>query len=191
MMGSNDWQNRFYLVARPQGGVLEEAKRIERQIDERLDAYLISPPPVHLTLCMTHALDDKDAARASDVIRKVLQDFPPIGVEAERVDCFTEPSESLVITIKENDQLARLQHRLKEALEHHGYLAPSDVEEWIFHVTILSRRFVDSEFSSEDFQKLCEGITLRDVPVSGMISELEFWRPVFDQKERVVERFAL
>ena len=181
----------MYLVAIPSGELFEEAVRIQKTLSDSLGVYKKIPSPTHLTISAVKILEKEELVVFDRCIENVLVDFSPIKIESYRFGCFPEPHNSLVLKIEENQRLHQLQKSLEQALGIQDFLAPSSVDKWIFHITILSEIFATTPLKEDELLKVCQRLSLKEIPTRGVIERLELWKPELEIEKRVVSEYIL
>lgn len=189
-MSQGNWMDYWYLVAVPTGNLLSEAERIQKILTDSLQVYSTGEsPPIHITLCKLTPVEDDRLSKLLASLTQVAEQLAPICVRSTNFQCFSQSHQSLVLKIDDNPGLFKLQATFQEELTHLGYFVPTPVEQWIFHMTVLSQLFAKAPLSARDFETICKRIALREPPLDGLVNSVELWRPVLDINERVVGRF--
>lgn len=190
-MEHSNWKKHMYLVAIPSGDLFEEAVRIQKLLSDSLGIYKEMLPSIHITISMVKMLEKEEFEAFNRCVKNALSDFSSIKVEAYRFGCFSIPHNSLVLKIEDDHKLRQLQKSLEQALSNQGFLVPSSVDKWIFHMTILSEIFASNSLKTDEFSKVCQRISLKKVPIKGIIERLELWRPELEKEKRVVNEYTL
>gem|GEM_PF-4980963 len=187
----NNWRDYMYLVAIPSGDLYEEAFRIQRLLSNSWEVYQNLPPTIHITITTVKRIHQEQIEVFSKCVQQVLDGFDSIKIQSSGFDCFTEPHKSLILKIEDSQKLQQVQYLLRQAIDKSGFLVAPLVDKWIFHITILSEIFAKSPLENHEFLKVCQRVSLREAPIRGVIERFELWRPVIEEKERVVRRFYL
>ena len=190
-MERSNWKKYMYLVAIPSGELLEEAVRIQKVLSDSLGIYKETPPSVHITISTVKMLEQEKLEAFNGCVKSVLTDFTPIKVESYRFGYFPEPHNSLILKVEDDQRLRQLQKSLEQALDIQGFLVPSSVDKWIFHMTILSEIFASTSLRTDEFLKVCQRLSLKKVPIRGIVEKIELWKPELEKEKRVVSEYIL
>ena len=190
-MEHSNWKKYMYLVAIPSGELFEEAIRIQKILSDSLGIYKETPPSVHITISAVKMLKKEELEAFNRCVKNVLTDFSPIKVESYRFGYFPEPHNSLILKVEDDQRLRHLQKSLEQALDIQGFLVPSLVDKWIFHMTILSEIFASTSLKTDEFLKICQRLSLKKVPIRGVVERLELWKPELEKEKRVVNEYML
>lgn len=190
-MSQTNWADYWYLVAIPSGQLFTEAQRIQYILAENLKVYADSPPPIHITICKIKPLSQAQLHVFSKQVQDILTDFHPITINANNFDCFSQAHQSLVLKINHNEQLFQLKQRLQALLKMNNFFVPTTIQQWIFHITLISELFAQVPLDTKHFDNVCQRLSLIDSHLEGVIHSLELWRPVLPFAERVVEQYPL
>ena len=190
-MTYSSWKDYMYLVAIPSGDLFVEALRIQKLLSNSWENYKNSPPIIHITICTVKEVHKEQIEMFNRCVQQALDGFETLQIQSNSFECFTTPHKSLVLKIEDNQTLQQIQYSLREALDKYGFFVPPFVDKWIFHITILSEIFAKAPLDDNEFVKVCQRVALQDTPIRGAIKRFELWRPVMEEKERVVERYYL
>ncbi|MGF7184686.1 hypothetical protein GGQ84_000770 [Desulfitispora alkaliphila] len=185
------WNTLWYLVAIPGGDLLIEAQRLQQVLATSYNLYTGTPPPLHITICTIRPVAKERIPYINNIIETTLDAHDPIRVTAEDYQCFFAQHNSLVLKLKENQALSKLQKNLIGNLTEINVLEPSPIKEWIFHITLISQLFAKTHITQREFQNICSRLSLTNRKISGNLVKIELWRPSLEENQRVISSFPL
>ncbi len=159
-----------YLVLRPTADVAREYERTQARLLEGPGRGLKHPLTGHVTLRGFH--EPERRAELASLIRGWAAAQHPIEVIAEAVDAFPAPWQIIIVRLVRTPALVDAYASLTAALSATDIhrLDELDVDDWIFHLSVVYARALDAEAWSG-----LETAARRDLsPVGEVISDAEF-----------------
>lgn len=180
----------LYVVALPDGPVVEQALIWQRQLIERFPVYTREPfPPLHVTLATLNF----PGAMLPEIIKRmetVSHKIDPIPVKSSGFGCFGHPSLAVTVYIERSDELDTLTRTVRHALASTDLLQPLSVERWAYHMTLSSAITADQPWDEGTFARACYYKSVEFIPLSGTLTTLALWFPEFRPLAEV-KRFSL
>ncbi|MGI6037883.1 MAG: 2'-5' RNA ligase family protein [Limnochordia bacterium] len=179
--------DRLYLVAIPQGELLEYALRAQGLLAQRYGLYR-RLPRLHVTLEMLPALSPAQLTRAIYIIDEICGNTQRLALESRGFQCFPQPHRAMVLTIHEDEALGELRAGLQRELGNMSLTR--DYPDWQLHITIASTLYAAQPWDHDQYEELC-ALMPRGSVQKGYCEHLELWKSTIHPEPEILARFSL
>ncbi len=186
---SDRTERAYYLVAIPQGELLQEAARLQREVSNRYCMYDEPYPALHVTVGTVYPENAEQLQQASYIMKRTLRCFAPFDIHVNGSSCFSPPNKSLNLAIIEDSTVRQLAKTVQHSLASAG-ISCKDMTDWDFHITLVSPIYAKREWSGEEFRQVCNLMETQSVKLTCTVRMLELWSPTFPPLI-VIDRYSL
>ncbi|MBS4030099.1 MAG: hypothetical protein KGZ63_01565 [Clostridiales bacterium] len=165
----------YYLVAIPDGAVVQDMLRLQKFISRRFRMYTQPYPSLHLTIGVVES--GGDIRRTFPALEQIAARHLPLTVRVNGQRCFDEPFLAVGLAV-ESRQLAYLAGEVEGKLSSVGFQLRSFAR-WNFHISLVSPLFSRRLWNSSEFHEACQLTAAHAPDARCTLGKIELWDPEF------------
>jgi 2'-5' RNA ligase len=174
---------RLFVVALCEGELKNRALLLQKIFAEKYQIYKRLLPPLHITLEVVYAPDNRAIEGTVEAIKKATQSIGPFAVKSKGFTCFPPPYKSIGLLIEKNHELDLAVTKIRSCLEENKVLVANPFgQNWIFHLTLVNTFLADRKWSDAEFFTACNLVENVPLDVTGEVERIEIWHPTKEQE---------
>lgn len=181
----------LYLVIVPYGPLLEQARRLQEQLNMKFYLYQENLPPLHITVDAFYGENTKQLQQAVDLLKLLCAEVKPFTIEADGFSAFSYPYKTINVHINKSPALKHFHQLIHDGLLTAGVETRSITpDEVIFHMTLVGATS-GRNWSGREFMQAWRWIRDKSFYHTLEVRSLELWYPQFQPELKVAARFDL
>lgn len=183
---------RMFLVIVPSGLLFEKARMLQQALSDRYQLYAGKLPPLHVTVEHLAPKRRPDFEEAFLAIRGVTARTRPFEVVANGFCAFPAPYRAINVHIEKTPELVGLSTGVNQALKASGISVRDSLDDWIFHLNLVSNTYATRRWSQEEFEEAFEWTRKHHyLHERCRVEAVELWYPEFEPELKVAGKFLL
>ncbi len=165
----------YYLVAIPEGAIVEDMLRLQKYISEKFRMYDDPFPSLHLTVGIIES--GTDIRRTFPLLEQITDKHLPLIAHIKGQRCFNKPFFTVGLAA-ESVQIAYLAGEVEGKLSLAGFNLRSFAQ-WHFHISLISPLYSKRLWNEHEFREACQIIAANAPDAPCIIKRIELWDPEF------------